>query len=61
MEIAGWTLVGLIAAYVAVCGGRIAAKYGRNPIMYGVLSVVSPVNLVLLGYLAFSDIERRES
>jgi hypothetical protein len=61
MEAAGWTLVGLIAAYVAVCGGKIAARHGRNPVLYGVLSVISPVNLVLLGYLAFSDIERRRS
>ena len=61
MEIAGWTLVGLMTASIAVCGGTIAAKHGRNPIVYGMLSVISPVNLVLLGYLAFSDIERRES
>jgi hypothetical protein len=59
MDVAGWIVVGLIAAYIAVCGGMIAAKHGRNPVLYGILSVVSPVNLILLGYLAFSDIERR--
>jgi MFS family permease len=55
----GWalaaTLIGVV--YIAVCFGRIAAKHGRNPWLYGILSVVSPVNLVILGYWAFSGAE----
>ena len=51
-----WGIVGLafLLAYIAVCFGRIAGKHGRNPILYGVLSIISPVNLVLLGIWAFS-------
>ena len=57
---ATWGIVGLalLLAYVAVCFGRIAGKHGRNPILYGVLSIISPVNLILLGIWAFS---RREN
>jgi len=49
-----WAIVGMVIIYVAVCFGKIAGKHGRNPILYGILSVISPVNLVLLGYWAFS-------
>jgi hypothetical protein len=49
-----WTLITVLVVYVAVCFGRIAARHGRNPWLYGVLSVVSPVNLVILGVWAFS-------
>jgi hypothetical protein len=54
-----WGIVGLavVLAYVAVCFGRIAGKHGRNPILYGILSIISPVNLVLLGIWAFSRVE----
>jgi hypothetical protein len=45
----------LLAIYIAVCFGKIAAKYGKNPILYGLLSVISPLNLIILGYWAFSD------
>ena len=45
----------LLIIYIAVCCGKIASKYGKNPILYGVLSVISPINLIILGYLAFSD------
>jgi hypothetical protein len=54
MESFGWVMTAIILAYVAVCFGRIAAKHGRNPVLYGVLSIVSPVNLVILGWWAFS-------
>ncbi|MFC1671837.1 hypothetical protein ACFL01_01750 [Planctomycetota bacterium] len=57
METIGLVLIIAIIGYVAVCGGRIAAKCGKNPVMYGILSVISPVNLILLGYLAFSKCE----
>jgi len=54
-----WWLVGLavVLAYIAVCFGRIAGKHGRNPVLYGVLSIISPVNLILLGVWAFSSAE----
>ena len=54
MESFGWVMTAIILAYVAVCFGKIAAKHGRNPVLYGVLSIVSPVNLVILGWWAFS-------
>ncbi len=54
---AGWFLAVLIALYVAVCFGKIARKHGRNPWLYGLLSIVSPVNLIILGYWAFSGAE----
>lgn len=47
----------LVLAYIAVCFGMIAGKHGRNPILYGILSIISPVNLVLLGIWAFSRTE----
>lgn len=40
--------------YVGVCFGLIARKHGKNPWLYGLLSVISPLNLILLGWLAFS-------
>lgn len=57
MGILGWIVVGIVVAYIAVCFGKIAAKHGRNPILYGILSVISPANLIILGYWAFSDFE----
>ena len=53
----GWSLAILIALYIAICFGRIARKHGRNPWLYGLLSIVSPVNLIILGYWAFSGAE----
>ena len=49
-----WILFVCLVVYVAVCFGKIAAKHGRNPVLYGILSVISPVNLIILGYWAFS-------
>ena len=49
-----WILFACLGVYVAVCFGKIAAKHGRNPILYGILSVISPVNLIILGFWAFS-------
>jgi hypothetical protein len=52
-----WLIGVIVIAYIAVCFGKIAAKHGKNPFLYGVLSVVSPVNLIILGYWAFSDFD----
>ncbi|MFQ6674986.1 MAG: hypothetical protein ACE5LH_01435 [Fidelibacterota bacterium] len=57
MEPIGWLLIAALFAYVAICFGRIAGKHGKNPVLYGVLSLLSPVNLIILGYWAFSDFE----
>ncbi len=43
-----WLVVtAIILVYIAVCFGKIAGKYGKNPILYGILSVISPVNLII--------------
>ena len=47
-------LVVVLTVYIAVCFGFIAQKHGRNPVLYGILSVVSPINLIFLGYWTFS-------
>lgn len=44
----GWIVVPILV-YIAVCFGKVAAKYGKNPILYGILSIVGPVNLIILG------------
>ena len=49
-----WIAFVLLTVYIAVCFGRIAWKHGRNPVLYGLLSIISPVNLVILGIWAFS-------
>jgi high-affinity Fe2+/Pb2+ permease len=46
-----------VVIYVAVCFGAIAAKHGKNPILYGFFAVFFPVNLFVLGYWAFSNAE----
>ncbi len=57
MPMLGWVVVAAVFGYIAICCGRIAAKHGKDPVLYGILSLVSPVNLILLGYWAFSDFE----
>lgn len=60
MEGLGWFLIAVLILYVAVCFGKIAAKHGKNPILFGVLSVLSPVNLIILGVWAFSKTDRSD-
>jgi hypothetical protein len=48
-----------LLAYIGVCFGKIAEKHGKNPTLFGILSLISPVNLIILGYWAFSDYEKR--
>jgi hypothetical protein len=50
----GWIIPMVVVVYVAVCFGKIAARHGKNPILYGILSVISPINLIILGFWAFS-------
>lgn len=60
MDTLGWVVVAIILIYVAICFGKIAAKHGKNPILFGILSIISPVNLIILGYWAFSDFETQK-
>jgi hypothetical protein len=60
MATLGWIVVFIIVVYVAVCFGKVAAKHGKNPILYGVLSIITPVNLIILGYWAFSAFEAKK-
>jgi hypothetical protein len=55
METYGWIILVFVLSYVALYFGKIAAKHGQNPILYGILSVISPINLFILGYWAFSS------
>jgi apolipoprotein N-acyltransferase len=57
MDTLGWIVVGILLVYIAACFAKIAAKHGKSPILYGILSIISPVNLIILGYWAFSDFE----
>jgi hypothetical protein len=41
-----------------MCAGMIAQKHGKNPVLYGLLAVISPFNLILLGLWAFGPFER---
>jgi L-lactate permease len=54
MDVLKGIIVAVVIIYVAVCFGKIAAKHGKNPILYGILSVISPINLIILGLWAFS-------
>ena len=53
-------LVAILLIYIALSFGKIAAKHGRNPILFGILSIVQPVNLIILGYWGFSDFEGQQ-
>jgi len=57
-DIAKFLFITALLAYIGVSFGKIAQKHGKNPVLYGILSLVSPVNLIILGYWAFSDFER---
>lgn len=61
MNATGYLIGLVILIYIAVCFGKIAAKHGKNPILYGILSIISPINLIILGYWAFSDFESPEN
>jgi len=60
MNTLGWIMMVVGLIYVAVCFGKIAAKHGKNPILFGILSIISPINLIILGYWAFSDFESQK-
>ncbi len=43
-----------LAIYIALCNGKMAEKLGHSFWRFFLPSLVSPVNMVLLGYLAFT-------
>ena len=49
----------ILVLYIAVCFGKIAARNNRNPVLYGILSVLTPVNLIILGYWAFGERKKK--
>ena len=57
MNIIGYVVVILLVLYTGLCFGKIAAKHGKNPILFGILSIISPINLIILGYWAFSKVD----
>jgi hypothetical protein len=60
MAAPGIVLVVVYALYIAICFGKIAAKHGKNPWLFGILSIISPINLIILGIWAFSSFEARQ-
>ncbi len=55
MEITWWGGPSLLLLiYIGVCGALIAKKTGRSPVLYFLLSIFAPLNLIVLGYLAFT-------
>ena len=54
MELWQYLVLFTIILYFAVCFGMIARRNGRNPFLWGVLSVLSPVNGLVLGYWAMT-------
>ncbi len=49
-------VIGLVL-YMGLCFGLIAQKHGKNPLLYGLLSMISPFNLIILGMWAFGKFE----
>ena len=51
-----WQIAILISVivYIGLCFGLVAKRHGRNPLLWGVLSVLSPFNLIILGYWALT-------
>jgi hypothetical protein len=54
MQLEFWQLaiIFVLIGYLALCFGLVAKRKGRNPWLWGILAVLSPANLVLLGYWA---------
>jgi hypothetical protein len=46
--------------YVGLCAGRIAQKHGKNPVLYGIMAIISPLNLIILGVWAFGPFENEK-
>jgi len=60
MDTVGKIILPIISVYVAVCFGKIAANHGKNPLLFGILSIITPINLIILGYWAFSGTKEQK-
>jgi len=60
MDTLGKIILPIIFVYVTVCFGKIAAKHGKNPFLFGILSIITPINLIILGYWAFSGTKEQK-
>jgi len=60
MDTLGKIMLPIISVYIAVCFGKIAARYGKNPLLFGILSIITPINLIILGYWAFSGTKQQK-
>lgn len=49
-------LVAILTVYIGLCAGLIAQKHGKNPLLYGFLSI-TPLIFIVLGIWAFSSYE----
>ena len=56
----GKIILPIILVYIAFCFGKIAAKHGKNPLLFGMLSIITPINLIILGYWAFSGTKEQK-
>ncbi len=54
-------VIGGFIIYLGLCAGLIAQKHGKNPVLYGLGAVISPINLIILGVWAFGKFERKDS
>jgi hypothetical protein len=54
-------LIAAVIVYVGLCAGLIAHKHDKNPLLYGLLAVISPLNMILLGIWAFGKFERKKT
>lgn len=52
-------IIFVMLIYVGICFGLIAQKHGKSP-LYGLLALISPINLIILGIWAFGKFERPE-
>jgi len=34
--------------------------HGKNPFLFGILSIITPINLIILGYWAFSGTKEQK-
>ena len=60
VDILGKIILPIILVYVAVCFGKIAATHGKNRFLFGIFSIITPINLIILGYWAFSDTNKEK-
>jgi hypothetical protein len=52
-------VIAVVLVAYAICFGKIAARLGRNPFVYGLLVLIPGVNLLAMAWLAFSQPPQR--